>query len=76
MKMLRSWLDAYGILSPSMRRRAWLILVVFVASSIMEVTGVVSIVPFLAVLGSPAVITSRSVISCSCPLISGQFLGG
>lgn len=63
MKMLRSWLDAYGILSPSMRRRAWLILVVFVASSIMEVTGVVSIVPFLAVLGSPAVITSQSVIS-------------
>lgn len=61
--MLRSWLDAYAILSPAMRRQTWLILVIFVASSIMEVAGVVSIVPFLAVLGSPAVISSQSLIS-------------
>ncbi|WP_337846570.1 ATP-binding cassette domain-containing protein [Sphingomonas sp.] len=61
--MLRSWLDAYAILSPRKQRQAWLMLGILVIASLLEVAGVISIMPFLLVLESPALVESNRVVA-------------
>lgn len=61
--MLSSWLQAYAILSPRKQRQAWLMLLILVAASLLEVVGIVSIMPFLMVMESPALVESNRIIA-------------
>ncbi|MBL8563249.1 MAG: ABC transporter ATP-binding protein [Gemmobacter sp.] len=63
--MLHLWHEAYGILAPRERRQAWAILALMVASSFLEVVGIVSVVPFLSVLENPGWIDSNAVLSAA-----------
>ena len=63
--MLHLWHEAYGILAPRERRQAWAILALMIASSFLEVVGIVSVVPFLSVLENPAWIDSNAVLAAA-----------
>ncbi|HRK42944.1 MAG TPA: ABC transporter ATP-binding protein [Gemmobacter sp.] len=61
--MLHIWRKAYAVLSRRERRTAWAILLLMIASSFLEVVGIVSVVPFLSVLENPARIDSNAALS-------------
>ncbi len=61
--MQQIWRKAYAILTRREQRTAWAILALMVASSFLEVVGIVSVVPFLSVLENPAWINSNSALS-------------
>ncbi len=63
--MLHIWRKAYAILAPRERRQAWAILALMIASSFLEVVGIVSVVPFLSVLENPAWINSNAVLAAA-----------
>jgi ATP-binding cassette, subfamily B, bacterial PglK len=51
------------VLTPSERRRALLVFVLMILLSLLEMVGVASVMPFLAVLGSPDMIQIERLFS-------------
>ena len=51
-----------GLLSPRERARGALLLGLMIVTALMEVIGVASVMPFLAVLGNPKIVTTNAVL--------------
>lgn len=60
---MKHLLKAYRLLDPQERRQAWLVLGVVTIVALFETMGTVSIMPFLAVLASPGLISSNHVLA-------------
>ncbi|NEX16290.1 MAG: ABC transporter ATP-binding protein [Halochromatium sp.] len=58
--MLRTLLDVYSLLSSKEKQRGLLVLMMMVLMATFEVAGIVSVMPFLAVMANPDVIHENS----------------
>lgn len=61
--MLSSLKQLWQILSPLDKRKLMLVLVLVMVMALIEAAGVISIMPFLAVLSNPAVIESNKILA-------------
>lgn len=56
-------LKAYRLLDANERRQAWIVLGIVIVMALFDTLGTVSIMPFLAVLANPAIISSSRTLS-------------
>ncbi|MGV8988673.1 MAG: ABC transporter ATP-binding protein [Cypionkella sp.] len=56
-------LKAYRLLDPHERRQAWMVLGIVIVMALFDTLGTVSIMPFLAVLANPGLITSSHTLA-------------
>jgi ABC-type multidrug transport system fused ATPase/permease subunit len=58
--LLHIYKKLFELLQPYERRRAYMLLIVFLLAAIAETVGVVSVMPFMAVVGNPEIVQSNS----------------
>ena len=58
-----------AILSPAERRRMYLLLVMFVFMALLDVAGIASVIPFMAVLASPETIQSNRFLNAAYTML-------
>ncbi len=61
--MSTSWLRAFALLDPTQKTRLYLWIIVATINSLFAAGGVVSVMPFVALLSSPALIETNQVIN-------------
>lgn len=52
-----------GLLTPAERRRGWLVVAMLSVMALLETVGVASVLPFLAVLGNPAMVQQNELLA-------------
>lgn len=61
--MTNALLRIFALLAPHEKRRAVFLLIMILVMAILDVTGVVSIMPFMAVLANPEMVNNNAVLS-------------
>jgi ABC-type multidrug transport system fused ATPase/permease subunit len=67
---VKTWRTLSGLLLPRERRSAWLLMMLMLLQALIETAGVASVLPLLAVLGSPDAIAGNRVLQRAFVLVS------
>ena len=57
--MIHIYKNLYQLLTPNERKKAWAICILMIGVSLVEVAGIASIMPFIAVLSNPEIVESN-----------------
>ncbi|MEM7721272.1 MAG: ABC transporter ATP-binding protein [Pseudomonadota bacterium] len=70
--MIGSYRKLLSLLTPGLRRQFWVVLLVTTLSAILDLIGVAMIIPFLAVLAEPQIVTENAWLAWGYDLVGAE----